>query len=129
DDPTRKQLISMAVSSENARLNKRISTPTSPAPAVRRAGRTTVPSEAAADAQTPVAGPLGETIQRPLMAQPAPPGDTPANPQRAAVHLPSRAPRRPSRVPWIAAAAVLAGVVTFSVARRNATREDALSPP
>jgi len=119
DDPTRKQLIAMAVSSENARLTKRISTPTSPAPAVRRSGRATVPGEVLADAQTPVApGPLGETIQNPLMAQPAPP-----------VHLPSRTPRRSSRLPWIAAAAVLVGVVTFGVARRNGTREDSMSPP
>jgi len=135
DDPTRRQLISMAVSSENARLTKRISTPTSPAPAVRRSGRATVPSEVLADAQTPVApGPLGETIQNPLMAKPAPPGSTPVTPQRAgvqapAVHQPSRASRRSSRLPWIAAAAVLVGVVTFAVARRNGTREDSMSPP
>jgi Serine/threonine protein kinase len=64
DDPTRKQLISMALSSENAGLTRRISTPTSPAPAVRRSGRATVPSEVLADSQTPVApGSLGETIQ------------------------------------------------------------------
>jgi serine/threonine protein kinase len=134
DDPTRKQLISMALSSENAGLTRRISTPTSPAPAVRRSGRPTVPSEVLADSQTPVApGSLGETIQYPRMAQPAA-GDTPVTPPRAAVqapavHLPGRAPRRPSRVPWIAAAAVLAGVVTFAVARRNGTREDSMSPP
>ena len=135
DDPTRKQLISMALSSENAGLTRRISTPTSPAPAVRRSGRTTVPSEVLADSQTPVApGALGETIQHPRMAQPAASGDTPVTPPRAAVqtpavHLPGRAPRRSSRVPWIAAAAVLAGVVTFAVVRRNGTREDSMSPP
>ncbi len=135
DDPTRKQLISMALSSENAGLTRRISTPTSPAPAVRRSGRTTVPSEVLADSQTPVApGSLGETIQYPRMAQPAVAGDTPVTPPRAAVqapavHLPSRAPRRRSRVPWIAAAVVLAGVVTFAVARRNGEREDSMSPP
>ncbi|HEU5154489.1 MAG TPA: protein kinase, partial [Gemmatimonadales bacterium] len=134
DDPTRKQLISMAVSSENARLTKRISTPTSPAPAVRRSGRTTVPSEPPADAPAPVArGPLGETIQHPMMAQPAP-VDTPLTPPRAAVqtpagHSPSRAPARSSRLPWIAAAAVLAAVVTFAVVRNNGEREDSMSPP
>jgi serine/threonine-protein kinase len=135
DDPTRRQLISMALSSENAGLTRRISTPTSPAPAVRRSGRSTVPSEVLADSQTPVApGALGETIQHPRMAQPAGAGDTPLIPPRAAVqapaiHLPGRAPRRASRVPWIAAAALLAGVVTFAVVRRNGEREDSMSPP
>ena len=135
DDPTRRQLISMALSSENAGLTRRISTPTSPAPAVRRSGRSTVPSEVLADSQTPVApGALGETIQHPRMAQPAGAGDTPLIPPRAAVqapaiHLPGRAPRRASRVPWVAAAAVLAGVVTFAVVRRNGEREDSMSPP
>jgi serine/threonine-protein kinase len=134
DDPTRRQLISMALSSENAGLTRRISTPTSPAPAVRRSGRTNVPSEVLADAQTTVGpGSLGETIQYPRMAQPAS-VDTPVNPPRAAVqapaiHLPGRAPRRSSRVPWIGAAAVLAGVVTFAVVRRNGEREDSMSPP
>jgi serine/threonine-protein kinase len=129
DDPTRKQLISMAVSSENARLTKRISTPTSPAPAVRRS--TTVRSEVLAEAQPPVApGPLGETIQHPMMAQPVPAGqtDTPVTPPRQAAPAPSRAPGRPSRLPWIAAAAVLAGVATFAVVRRNGDRAS-MTPP
>ncbi|HEY7029660.1 MAG TPA: protein kinase [Gemmatimonadales bacterium] len=134
DDPTRKKLISMAVSSENAQLTRRISTPTSPAPAVRRSGRTIVPGEVTPDAPPPVApGPLGETIQHPMMAQPAP-ADTPATPPRVAVQtpavqLPSRAPAKPSRLPWIAAAAVLAGVVTFAVVRSNGDRGDSISPP
>src|SRR5262245_11224133 len=132
DDPTRKQLISMAVSSENAQLTRRISTPTSPAPAVRLSGRTTVPSEAKADAPT-APGPMGETIQHPLMAQ-ATPADTPLRPPRPAVqapqaHVSSRAPAKSSRLPWIAAAAVLAGVGTFAVLRNNGERKESLSPP
>jgi serine/threonine-protein kinase len=134
DDPTRRQLISMALSSENAGLTRRISTPTSPAPAGPSFRTHHVPSEVLADSQTPVGpGSLGETIQYPRMAQPAA-VDTPVTPPRAAVqapavHLPSRAPRRQSRVPWIAAAAVLVGVVTFAVARRNGTREASMPPP
>ncbi len=132
DDPTRKQLISMAVSSENARLSKRISTPTSPAPAVRRSGRTAVPSEALAEAETPASpGPLGETIQHPIMARPVPAGqrDTPVTPPR-----PGRPQRRVAFLGGSPGCAglpprrVLAGVASFAVVRRNWDRAS-MTPP
>ena len=102
----------MALSSENAGLTRRISTPTSPAPAVRRSGRTTVPSEVLADSRdagcpgfawrdnsAPEDGPAGSGGRHPGNSTACGGPDTGG--QTAAIHLPGRASRRSSRVPGL----------------------------
>ncbi len=141
DDPTRQQLVSLALTSPNATIASRISTPTSPVPPARRStttrppATTTPPTEPMTPA-TPAGGgspppvdppPSGVDLAgeatRPLPreAAPAPARRTaapPAAPRPTGKVVPSA--KRRSWIPWAGAAAIGGLVLTLVLVRSTA---------
>jgi serine/threonine-protein kinase len=132
DDPTRQQLVSLALTSSNATMAARISTPTSPVPPARRstmgragAGAPTepmTPTSVPAESREPARSGGGKWAAVP--AEPARPlqretASTPA--RRTAARAPTatgqvaQPPKRSTWIPWAGAAALGALVLTLLV--------------
>jgi serine/threonine-protein kinase len=133
DDPTRQQLVSLALTSTNATMAARISTPTSPVPPARRStmGRTGTgaPTEPMAPAPAPAdsgrartGGGAGATVPaepaRPLQRETAPSSArrTASAAPKATDHVAQPA-KRSTWIPWAGAAALGGLVMALLVAR------------
>ena len=134
DDPTRQQLVSLALTSPNATIASRISTPTSPVPPARRTARPPAGAGAPTEPMTPTSIPVeppqrptasgaGEAVApaeptRPVRRETASAGvrRTAAAAPRATGHV-EQAAKRPTWIPWAGAAALGGLVLTLLVVR------------
>jgi uncharacterized protein YjdB len=140
DDPTRKQLIAMALSSENARLTQRLSTPTSPIPSARKSGgATTTPIPVA---QTPAS--RATTVSPPPVSVPPaapPPAGTAsaAAPAEVPAETVSRKATRPVEtaretgmrkpwLPWAIGAVVIVAGAGIGLSRSGSKAPDNVAP-
>jgi len=118
DDPTRQQLVSLALTSPNATMVARLSTPTSPIPLGRKTA-TRLTGSAAPTEAVPQAGGTGAVSPAPADATRAVPRETaPARTRRTVTGAPAAggkamAAPRPRWLPWAGAGAV--GVALLSL--------------
>jgi serine/threonine-protein kinase len=123
DDPTRQQLVTLALTSPNATMVAQLSTPTSPIPQGRRTVTRPTTAGAAPTEAMAQAGRTGAVSPPPADATRAAPRETAAARARrtatgtaAAADRPAAAAARPRWLPWAGAGAVGVALMTLLLA-------------